>query len=70
MRVNLNLDFYLSSYYYLCSLNYIFYTSSSDIVRAEDIPKEYRSEVNDRRSELIEHIANVDDKIGEVFLGL
>ncbi|KAI4504310.1 hypothetical protein M0802_000781 [Mischocyttarus mexicanus] len=39
-----------------------------EIVREDDIPKDMRVEVDDRRSELIEHLSNVDDNLGELFL--
>ncbi|XP_050685409.1 elongation factor G, mitochondrial [Leptidea sinapis] len=39
-----------------------------DIVRLEDIPVDRRAEVKDRRHELIEHLSNVDEKLGEMFL--
>ena len=38
-------------------------------VTEDEIPKEMRSEAIDRRSELIEHISNVDDTLGDIFLG-
>ena len=28
-----------------------------------------RAETNDRRQELIEHVSNVDEVLGEIFLG-
>ncbi|KAK2714934.1 elongation factor G, mitochondrial-like [Artemia franciscana] len=37
-------------------------------VTEDEIPKEMRSEAIDRRSELIEHISNVDDTLGDIFL--
>lgn len=37
-------------------------------IRYEDIPKEMRAEAGDRRQELIEHVSNVDDVLGEMFL--
>lgn len=39
-----------------------------DTVRYDEIPKEFRSEATDFRHELIEHISNVDDALGELFL--
>lgn len=39
-----------------------------DDVRYDEIPKELRSEATDYRHELIEHISNVDDALGELFL--
>uniref|UniRef100_A0A1I7UC58 Elongation factor G, mitochondrial n=1 Tax=Caenorhabditis tropicalis TaxID=1561998 RepID=A0A1I7UC58_9PELO len=38
------------------------------IVRKDEIPKDLRVEAADRREELIEHIANVDETLGEMFL--
>lgn len=37
-------------------------------IRYDEIPKELRSEATDYRHELIEHISNVDDTLGELFL--
>ncbi|CAH2066114.1 unnamed protein product, partial [Iphiclides podalirius] len=37
-------------------------------VRLDEIPQNYRVEVKERRHELIEHLSNVDDKLGELFL--
>ncbi|XP_045029557.1 elongation factor G, mitochondrial isoform X2 [Daphnia magna] len=37
-------------------------------IRYEEIPKEMRTECEDRRQELIEHVSNVDDVLGELFL--
>ncbi|XP_065203373.1 elongation factor G, mitochondrial [Planococcus citri] len=39
-----------------------------DIVRYDEIPQEYRAEAKDKKSELIEHVANADEKLGEMFL--
>nr|MBE5726067.1 iconoclast [Cucujiformia] len=37
-------------------------------LKFDQIPKDYLAESNDRRHELIEHLSNVDDKIGELYL--
>ncbi|KAK4305079.1 hypothetical protein Pmani_023011 [Petrolisthes manimaculis] len=37
-------------------------------VREDEIPMDMRAESNERRMELIEHLSNVDDTIGEMFL--
>jgi elongation factor G len=34
----------------------------------DEIPAEYRAEAVDRRQELVECVANVDDTLGEMFL--
>ncbi|KAB0790774.1 hypothetical protein PPYR_08543 [Photinus pyralis] len=34
----------------------------------DEIPKDMRAESDDRRSELIEHLSNVDDKLAELFM--
>lgn len=34
----------------------------------DEIPKDMRAEATDRRQELIEHVSNVDDTLGEIFL--
>lgn len=37
-------------------------------VRKDEVPKDMRTQVNERRQELIEHVSNVDDSLGELFL--
>ncbi|XP_059930963.1 elongation factor G, mitochondrial [Gadus macrocephalus] len=37
-------------------------------IRLDEIPAEYRAEAVDRRQELVECVANVDDTLGEMFL--
>ncbi|XP_045515545.1 elongation factor G, mitochondrial [Pieris brassicae] len=39
-----------------------------DIVRLDEIPKDRRTEVDEKRHELIEHLSNVDETLGELFL--
>nr|MBE5726075.1 iconoclast [Cucujiformia] len=39
-----------------------------EILKYDQIPKEMVSESKDRRHELIEHLSNVDDKLGELYL--
>ncbi|CAH2104960.1 unnamed protein product [Euphydryas editha] len=39
-----------------------------EIVRLDEIPQDRRTEVKERRHELIEHLSNVDDTLGELFL--
>nr|MBE5726072.1 iconoclast [Cucujiformia] len=39
-----------------------------EIIRYDEIPKDMVAECNDRRSELIEHVSNVDEKLGELYL--
>ncbi|KRX61709.1 Elongation factor G, mitochondrial [Trichinella sp. T9] len=39
-----------------------------EIIRKDEIPKEMRAESQDRLFELIEHVSNVDDILGELFL--
>jgi elongation factor G len=38
-------------------------------VREDEIPRDMRSESEDRRQELIEHVSNVDEILGDMFLG-
>lgn len=38
-----------------------------DVVQ-DEVPKDYRAQVRDYRAELVEHVANADDTIGELFL--
>lgn len=42
--------------------------SNGEIIREDDIPKDMRAEADDRYMELIEHVSNADDAIGELFL--
>ena len=37
-------------------------------IRVDEIPKDMLAEAKDRRQELIEHVSNVDDILGEIFL--
>ncbi|RWS16159.1 elongation factor G-like protein [Dinothrombium tinctorium] len=39
-----------------------------EIVREDEVPTNYRSEVEQRRQELIEALSNVDETLGEMFL--
>ena len=40
-----------------------------ETVRYGDVPPELRAESEDFRAELIEHVANVDEELGMMFLG-
>lgn len=42
--------------------------SCSQDIRFDEIPAELRAEASDRRQELVECVANVDDTLGEMFL--
>lgn len=37
-------------------------------IREDEIPKDMRTEAQERRQELIEHVSNADDLLGEIFL--
>lgn len=37
-----------------------------DKIRYDEVPKDYRSEVQEKRHELIEHLSNVDESLGEL----
>nr|NVI74798.1 iconoclast [Cucujiformia] len=39
-----------------------------ETLKYDQIPKEFVAESNDRKHELIEHLSNVDEKIGELYL--
>ncbi|XP_021927783.1 elongation factor G, mitochondrial isoform X2 [Zootermopsis nevadensis] len=39
-----------------------------EVVREDEIPRDMRSESEDKRQELIEHVSNVDEILGEMFL--
>lgn len=39
-----------------------------EIIRADEIPKDMRTESHDKRQELIEYLSNVDEILGELFL--
>ena len=41
----------------------------STSIRYDEIPSDMRSESHDRRQELIEHVSNADEVLGEIFLG-
>ena len=41
----------------------------SEEIREEDVPKDMWAQVEDTRQELVEHLSNVDDTLGEIFLG-
>lgn len=36
-------------------------------VRLDEIPQDRRAEVQEKRHELIEHLSNVDEKLGKIF---
>ena len=38
-------------------------------LKYDEIPADMRVESEERRQELIEHVSNVDDVLGELFLG-
>lgn len=42
--------------------------SCSETVEEQEIPKDMRAEAEDRRQELIEHVSNSDEILGEMFL--
>ncbi|XP_003393216.1 elongation factor G, mitochondrial [Bombus terrestris] len=39
-----------------------------EVIREDEIPSDMRTEVQDKRQELIEHLSNVDEKLGEMYL--
>lgn len=39
-------------------------------MRYDEIPADMRAESAERRQELIEHVSNVDEILGEIFLGI
>ena len=45
-----------------------FFPWFSQDIRLDEVPAEYRAEAADRRQELVECVANVDDTLGEMFL--
>lgn len=45
------------------------FLSNSESIREDEIPSDIRTLCADYRQELIEHVSNVDEKLGEMFLG-
>lgn len=41
-----------------------------EIVTVDEVPVDMRSQTEEKRQELIEHLSNVDDTLGEIFLGM
>lgn len=39
-----------------------------EVIREDEIPSDMRTEVQNKRQELIEHLSNVDEKLGEMYL--
>ncbi|XP_060822793.1 elongation factor G, mitochondrial [Bombus pascuorum] len=39
-----------------------------EVIREDEIPLDMRTEAQDKRQELIEHLSNVDEKLGEMYL--
>nr|XP_033188539.1 elongation factor G, mitochondrial [Bombus vancouverensis nearcticus] len=39
-----------------------------EVIKEDEIPSDMRTEVRDKRQELIEHLSNVDEKLGEMYL--
>lgn len=48
--------------------SYLFTGANGEVVETAAIPDDLKSVVNEKRLELIEHLADVDDEIGELFL--
>lgn len=40
----------------------------SEIIRLDEIPKDMVQQAKDSYSELVEHVSNVDEHLGEIFL--
>ncbi len=47
---------------------YFFDGEKGDVVRCEDVPAEYAEETKKRREQIIEMVADVDEKLGDKFL--
>jgi hypothetical protein len=45
------------------------YSFNRTTIRYDEIPSDMRAESEDRRQELIESVSNVDEILGEIFLG-
>ena len=45
-----------------------FFPPRSQTIRYDEIPADFRAEAEDRRQELVECVANVDEILGEMFL--
>jgi len=61
--------YFLFPYIYVTNYKSFFLKQFSTSIRYDEIPSDMRSESHDRRQELIEHVSNVDEVLGEIFLG-
>jgi len=47
---------------------YVNYFVHREIIREDEIPKDMRQQTEDYHQELVEHVSNVDEHLGEIFL--
>jgi len=57
------------SFKLLVNLEKNIYSFNRTTIRYDEIPSDMRAESEDRRQELIESVSNVDEILGEIFLG-
>lgn len=70
LHVPIGLESKLEGIIELVSMRSIYFKGDdgSEVVYKDDIPSQYQAQAKDKRAELVETLANVDDDIGQMFL--